>query len=77
MVKAKEIKITELNNTLSHKNSISSANKIEGVNGGGGRGGAGGGRKNKKPPGADKPGCGSNENKDYVQDRLSVSLTVK
>ena len=52
MVKAKEIKITELNQTISHKNSILSANKREGFNGGGGRGGAGGGRKNKKPPGA-------------------------
>ena len=42
MVKAKEIKITELNQTISHKNSILSANKREGVNGGGGIGGAGG-----------------------------------
>ena len=74
MVKAKEIKITELNQIINHKNSILSANKREGVNGGGGGGGAGGGRKNKKLPGAGKPGSGSNENKDYVQDRLAVSF---
>ena len=44
------VKITELNNTLSHKNSISSANKIEGVNGGGGRGGARGWKEEQETP---------------------------